>query len=219
MPGLRAIATLVATCLSVAALSAPGFAAAGRATPDWTWPISPGPPVVVRGFDPPELPWEPGHRGVDLLGTESTTVRAAGAGIVTYAGRVAGVGVVTVTHGELRTTYQPVTAAVTAGERVGTGDPIGTLAAAGSHCPPSACLHWGLRRGDTYLDPLRLVEPAGRPRLLPLGESAIGPGTEPAAEADRHPRDRPAAATTGAMPPGRPVSVPASLGALAGVRV
>ena len=44
---------------------------------------------------------------------------------------------------------------------------IGHLAAPGSHCPPRACLHWGWLRGETYLDPLRLVG-AAPVRLLPL---------------------------------------------------
>ncbi|GLW04924.1 hypothetical protein Misp01_00540 [Microtetraspora sp. NBRC 13810] len=35
-----------------------------------------------------------------------------------------------------------------------------------THCPTS-CLHWGLRRGPLYLDPLLLVG-ATHPRLLPL---------------------------------------------------
>jgi hypothetical protein len=36
------------------------------------------------------------------------------------------------------------------------------------HCGAlGSCLHWGLRRGDTYLDPLLLVRPR-RIRLLPL---------------------------------------------------
>ena len=45
----------------------------------------------------------------------------------------------------------------------------------GSHCFPAACLHWGWIRGETYLDPLRLV--GGEPvRLLPLWRDLpVGP--------------------------------------------
>jgi hypothetical protein len=32
-----------------------------------------------------------------------------------------------------------------------------------------ACLHWGLRRGETYLDPMTLLSPP-RVRLLPMGQ-------------------------------------------------
>ncbi len=53
------------------------------------------------------------------------------------------------------------------GDRVGAGDQIGTLTLPGSHCFPRACLHWGWLRGETYLDPLRLLG-AAPVRLLPL---------------------------------------------------
>ena len=45
---------------------------------------------------------------------------------------------------------------------------IGRLLLAGSHCAPAACLHWGLIRGETYLDPLTLVGAVPQPvRLYP----------------------------------------------------
>jgi murein DD-endopeptidase MepM/ murein hydrolase activator NlpD len=95
-------------------------------------------------------------------------VHAAGPGVVSFAGRVAGTGVVSIRHaGGLVTTYQPVQASVAAGERVAAGAVIGRLVEAGSHCLSGACLHWGLRRGTDYLDPLLLV--AGfTVRLVPL---------------------------------------------------
>ena len=66
--------------------------------------------------------------------------------------------VVAVTHPDgRRTTYQPVLAAVVRGEVVSRGAILGRVSAVGSHCLPLACLHWGLRRGSTYLDPLSLV--------------------------------------------------------------
>ena len=59
---------------------------------------------------------------------------------------------------------------------VARGSVIGTLQRGSSHCFPRACLHWGLLRGDTYLDPLTLVG-AGPVRLLPLsGACPGGPG-------------------------------------------
>jgi murein DD-endopeptidase MepM/ murein hydrolase activator NlpD len=134
--------------------------------PRFVWPIVPGRPV--RRFDPPPHPWLPGHRGVDLAAAPSTVVRAAGAGTVIFAGELAGRGVVSVAHaGGLRTTYEPVTASVRAGDAVAAGDELGTLQGGHPGCPESACLHWGLRRGDRYLDPLALLG-LGRVRLLPL---------------------------------------------------
>jgi murein DD-endopeptidase MepM/ murein hydrolase activator NlpD len=131
------------------------------------WPLDPE-PEVVREFDPPRAAYSAGHRGVDLRGRVGQPVRAALAGEVTYAGRLAGRGVVVVSHGPTRTTYEPVTAAVRRGDRVGRGEVIGALQWSGSHCLPLACLHWGLRRGETYLDPLELVGGGPQPvRLYP----------------------------------------------------
>ena len=124
------------------------------------WPVTP--PVVLRPFDPPAQPWLAGHRGVDLDSPPATIVRSAGVGTVLFAGRVAGRGVVSVSHaGGLRTTYEPVTATVVVGDVVATGDPLGRLE------PGHPGLHWGLRRGSLYLDPLALLG-QGRVRLLPL---------------------------------------------------
>jgi murein DD-endopeptidase MepM/ murein hydrolase activator NlpD len=68
--------------------------------------------------------------------------------------------------GGLRTTYEPVTPTVVAGQPVRAGEEIGVLDAGHPGCPVAACLHWGLRRGEVYLDPLALVGRA-RIRLLP----------------------------------------------------
>lgn len=137
------------------------------------WPLADGgPPVIVRGFDPPDQDWNAGHRGTDLAGRVGQSVHAAAAGTVAFAGPLAGQGVLVIDHGSVRTTYQPVTAAVRVGQRVQTGEVIGTLQA-GEHCR-RACLHWGLKRGEDYLNPLTMIGPgvgagvvAGPVRLLP----------------------------------------------------
>jgi murein DD-endopeptidase MepM/ murein hydrolase activator NlpD len=134
--------------------------------PVGVWPLQPE-PEVVRGFEPPDIVWGPGHRGVDLRGAPGESVHAALPGAVTFAGVLAGRGVVVVNHGDTRTTYEPVASTVKVGTVVPQGAVIGTLALAGSHCLPRACLHWGWLRGETYLDPLGLVGP-GPTRLLPL---------------------------------------------------
>jgi hypothetical protein len=142
-----------------------------HADPRWQWPLAP-PHQVVRGSDPPAHDWLPGNRGVDLAATVGQTVVAAGAGTVSFAGVIGGVGVVAVRHpGGLETTYEPVHADVGAGARVQAGAALGTVVAKGSQCAPGACLHWGLRRGSAYLDPLSLVG-AGRVRLLPMMSGA-----------------------------------------------
>lgn len=142
-------------------------AAAAEDDPVGQWPLRPEPEVVAE-FDPPADPWGAGHRGVDLAGHAGQVVRAALPGTVTWAGPLAGRGVVVVAHGDTRTTYEPVRASVAVGDDLAAGAPIGTLELQRSHCFPEACLHWGWLRGATYLDPLRLVGDPGPIRLLPL---------------------------------------------------
>ncbi len=146
----------------------PGPAPAGHGE----WPLLPR-PRVLAGFDPPTHAWGAGHRGVDLLGHPGQRVRTSLSGVVTFAAPLAGRGVVVVEHGDTRTTYEPVAASVEVGQVVLAGEAIGTLARAHSHCAPAACLHWGLLRGKTYLDPLTLVG-AGPVRLLPPHAVAVG---------------------------------------------
>ncbi|WP_319804419.1 M23 family metallopeptidase [Nocardioides malaquae] len=142
------------------------------------WPL-PGTPQVVTGFSPPDERWDSGHRGVDLASAPAQPVLAALPGEVTFAGSVAGRGVVVVSHGPTRTTYQPVLADVAVSTPVSAGQRIGWLHPAGSHCAPAACLHWGWRFGDLYLDPLDLVGGTGV-RLLPLwGLPGLLPGFLP----------------------------------------
>lgn len=133
----------------------------------YQWPLRPT--TVTRPFDPPAAPWLPGHRGVDLAGAVGAPVFAAGRGTVAFAGVVAGTPVVSIDHPKgLRTTYEPVQPLVRAGESVAGGQRIGTLIAGHPGCVAAACLHWGLRAGRTYLDPLALVG-AARVRLYPVG--------------------------------------------------
>jgi murein DD-endopeptidase MepM/ murein hydrolase activator NlpD len=155
---------LVAVVVAALALLAPG-----PSRPGWTWPVGSAqqPPVVTAAFDPPALPWLPGHRGVDLAAGPGEPVVAAGPGVVVFAGQVAGRGVVVVAHGGgLRTTYEPVAATVAVGRSVRGGDVLGVLDADGGHCATAGCLHWGASRDGRYVDPLALLR-ASRVRLLP----------------------------------------------------
>ncbi|MEV1328909.1 peptidoglycan DD-metalloendopeptidase family protein [Micromonospora costi] len=150
------------------------------------WPVD-GSPRLVRRFDPPPQPWLAGHRGVDLAAVPGAPVRAAGPGTVLFAGMVAGRPVVTVGHaGGLRTTYEPVQPSVTGGAPVSAGAPLGVLLPAHPSCPAAACLHWGLRRGEEYLDPLTLLG-LGRVRLFPVVGPVPQARPRPAAAAVRSP--------------------------------
>ena len=158
-------------------LLVPAVSAAADVQPgSGSWPLRPR-PEVVRPFEAPSSAWGAGHRGADLLGHAGQAVHAAQAGTVSFVGRIAGVGSVSVDHGDTRTTYQPVLPSVHRGEPVAEGAVIGHLAVAGGHCLPRTCLHWGLIQSrGTYLDPLVLVGAAAMPvRLLPLGGSVLKP--------------------------------------------
>ncbi|MFA7265470.1 MAG: M23 family metallopeptidase [Candidatus Nanopelagicales bacterium] len=193
-----AIAALWAT---VALTLMSTHAVAAQPSQDWIAPIgSSTSPPVVAGFDPPSKPWLAGHRGVDLAASIGTPIRAAGAGTITFAGQIAGRGVVTLTHGELRTTYEPVDATVGYGQRVAPGTVIGTVGI-GGHCSVT-CVHWGLLRGDEYLDPLLLLtwEPPVLKSLRRSGELRAtrhdSRSQEPAATARRALRSQQEASAT-----------------------
>ena len=127
----------------------------------------PEPLHVLRPFDPPATRYGPGHLGVDVRATRAQVVRAAGAGVVRFAGPVAGRGVVVVAHtGGISTEYEPIRPTVRVGARVRAGQPIGVVRGHHVGCP-GACLHWGARRGDVYLNPLDLLRPLGPVVLLP----------------------------------------------------
>lgn len=213
----------------------PGSAGAASAT-GWQWPLA-GVPTVLRAFQPPPTPYAAGHRGVDLAAPTGAAVLAAGAGVVGFAGKLAGRGVVTVLHGPLRTTYEPVSAVVRAGQPVSGGQQIGRLQPPMGHCGAGRpCLHWGLLRGSVYLDPLALVglrhsillpvwgrhlPSAGSAGAPPYAVGALAIGTGPAVTPGTDPVPRPTVMDRGPAatashrhptPPG--ASLPAVGGAL-----
>ena len=126
---------------------------------------TPVPGQLLSEFAPGPKQWSAGHRGVDLATSPGEEVASAAAGTVSFAGTVAGVGSVSVDHGGIRTTYTPVKASVSKGQRVKAGESLGTVTS--GHCQRS-CLHWGLTDGQEYFDPMQhLREP--ETVLLPLG--------------------------------------------------
>ncbi|WP_326596290.1 M23 family metallopeptidase [Streptomyces sp. NBC_01803] len=186
--------SVLTALLSILLLAAPaGPSEPGSAAPAFgAWPV-PGAagaarPLVARLWDPPPAPWAAGHRGVDLATEAGAPVVAPAAGRVSFAGEVAGRGVVTIElagqQGEgvpPRTTLEPVRATVAQGDEVAAGDVVGTVATAGPfHCA-GPCLHWGLLRGEIYLDPLARLAPgllrSGPSRLLPTEGVPVPEGT------------------------------------------
>lgn len=123
---------------------------------------------MLRDYDPPEVKWQAGHRGVDLRAAPGDEVVAPAAGTVSFAGSVGGRPTVAIeVGGGWRTTLEPVTASVDVGDEVGAGTVIGVVAR-GGHCD-GRCVHWGLRAGrggdERYRDPRTLVADL-RPSVL-----------------------------------------------------
>lgn len=145
-------------------VAVPGIA---KAEPD----ITVQPPLqgaVVGQFSVGANNWDAGHRGVDLAASVGQPVYASADGIVRYSGQVVDRGVVSLDHGTIRTTYEPLVPTVAAGARVRTGDLIGYLSPGHTGCAAAACLHWGMTDGERYYDPLNHLEPV-RVRLFPAG--------------------------------------------------
>jgi hypothetical protein len=88
------------------------------------------------------------------------------------------------------------------GAPVQPGTVIAHLSAAGSHCSPRTCLHWGLLQGKQYVNPLTLL-PRRPVRLLPLaGNPVLLTGNAvPLTVAADTTRVAPAAAASPAPPP------------------
>lgn len=136
----------------------------------WGWPLA-GKPAVVGSFDPPSKPWLSGHRGIDLAAPQGTAVLAPVDGTVSFSGVVVNRGVLTIaTANGLRLSFEPVDSTLHAGDAVFRGQSVGVVQGP-SHCdagPPGSCLHWGVRRGETYLDPLQFLMDLRPSILLPL---------------------------------------------------
>lgn len=124
---------------------------------------------VLRSFDPPVTAFGSGHRGVDLAAPAGTSVRAAADGVVAFVGQVGEGRWVAIEHGDgVRTSYGELgTIEVAVGDLVTRGATLGTVDGA-PHGGGLPALHWGARRGTTYVDPLAL--------LGVFRASLVGPG-------------------------------------------
>ena len=135
--------------------------------PSWAWPLSPR-PAVVRPFDPPPEPWLSGHRGVDLqAAADGVSVTSPADGVVAFVGVVVDRPVITIDHGGgLRSSFEPVRSSLRRGDPVTKGQQLGVLEP--GHCGQLPCVHWGVRRGEEYVDPLAFVMDLRPSVLLPL---------------------------------------------------
>lgn len=156
---------LAALALLVAILGWVPSQPASAEVPKGVLPVS---GAVVGAFAPPDVAWGSGHRGVDLASAAGTIVVAPRDGVVTFAEVLAGRPVLVVSHGAVRSTFEPVEALVPVGTSVARGQPIGRLVA-GHACAAASCLHWGLKADEVYLNPLSLL--GGEVRLVSDAEA------------------------------------------------
>ncbi|MGO4782596.1 M23 family metallopeptidase [Cryobacterium sp. W22_MBD10_FK3] len=132
----------------------------------WSWPVGP-PRDLVRPFEAPASRYGAGHRGIDLVAAEGHPVRSPADGVVTFVGTVVDRPVLSIQHGnDLVSSFEPVTATVSEGERVRAGQVIG-IVAAGAHCT-GRCVHFGVRRHGQYVSPTLFLGGLARAVLLPL---------------------------------------------------
>lgn len=128
------------------------------------------PPVrgrIVEPFRAPPCPYCAGHRGVDFDGQAGEPVRAAAAGVVSFAGNVAGTSYLVIGHDDgLRATYGRIRSGrVRVGQRVQAGQVLGVTGPEG--------LYFGLREGVRYVDPQPFLGRRRAPvRLVPLDGEA-----------------------------------------------
>jgi murein DD-endopeptidase MepM/ murein hydrolase activator NlpD len=169
-------------CSVVLLSSGPATAQEGA----WSPPVD-GP--VVRGYEPPHQGlFGPRHLGIDYGVPPGTAVRAAGDGIVVFAGLTGGSESVAIEHpGARRTTYAYLRRiAVGVGAAVRQGDRLGWSGESGPGHRPDR-LHFGYRVNGRPEDPASLFRPSSsrislapldRPECPRLGAHPTAPGRE-----------------------------------------
>lgn len=149
---------VLSVAVSIAALAASAGSLSASAPSCLLPPVDA--PVVDR-YRPGACPYCAGNRGLQYDVAPGTPVRAAAAGIVSFSGPVAGTYYVVVRHADgRRATYGQLD-----GSHLGPGNRIAAGASVGRS---AGGLHFGLRRGDEYVDPepfLGRLRP--RPHLVP----------------------------------------------------
>ena len=154
------VRALLAAALLTSALAATPAGAddLGNRNLDYRAPVD---APIVDHFRPPPAKWAAGNRGIDYETPAGTPVKAAEEGRVEFAGQVGGTLHVVVRHPDgLRTSYSFLaTITVVEGQTVARGTTVGIA---------GDSLHFGVRSGDTYIDPeLVLRGAAFSVRLVP----------------------------------------------------
>jgi len=177
----RAFLILAALLLTVAASLLVSSPRAGAA-PGWTWPVEGEILTAYRNGDDPYAAGQ--HRGIDIAARAGTSVGAAAAGTVRFAG-VAGSSGLTVSvrtsDGSFDTSYLHLSAvAVREGDEVTAGQRLGSVGTSGRRSVDASHLHFGVRDAGSrhlYYDPLSYLPPV--PRVAPEPRGVPVPVTEP----------------------------------------
>jgi Peptidase family M23/Palmitoyl protein thioesterase len=136
------------------------------------WFVPPVDAPIERGFDLPKGQYGPGNRGLEYAVVEGTSVRAAGAGTVAFAGPVAGRLAVSIDHaGDLVSTYTGMRQIYVArGDEVDQSHWLGET---------TDTFHFGVKLEDVYVDPqdyLGPIDTGEAIHLIPVREK--GPWTQ-----------------------------------------
>ena len=157
-------------CLVLVMLASLGPSSVADAS-ETPWLIPPVDGPIVRDYEEPLDRFGPGHRGIDIAAPDGAVVRAAGSGIVAFAGVAATMRAVTIDHGNgVETTYSDLaTTSLVAGQRVTEGTIVGAVGR--PHAGAPSGLHLGVRSNGRYVDPrlmLASIDVAGAIHLAPL---------------------------------------------------
>jgi murein DD-endopeptidase MepM/ murein hydrolase activator NlpD len=214
--GLAAVLSLVLLLAPVAGARASPAGSASSSTPRFDWPVV---GRVLRGFEPPPTPFSAGHRGIDIAAPFGTPIHAPAAGVVSFAGWVAGSMFVTIDHSaSLKSSFSWLS-----GIKVKKGETVtrGQVVAFTGHGHPDVAtphLHFSVRVDGNYVDPmaflgfpdlvslLRLVPLDGTPWASALAAAVFAPPPRMGAPSDAgcstcQPLDRRHGGTVPARPP------------------
>jgi murein DD-endopeptidase MepM/ murein hydrolase activator NlpD len=128
--------------------SSGGSSGGGSSSSGFIWPVN---GVVTSGFG---WRWGRMHEGIDIAAPTGTSIRAAAAGTVIYAGYMGGYGnIVVIDHGDgLSTAYAHQSAIYVGSGSVSQGTVIGAVGSTGSSTGPH--LHFEVRVNGSAVDPM-----------------------------------------------------------------
>ena len=206
---MKSLASGFAIASALLFAPSPALAAEG-----WAWPVR---GEILTHYRNGADPYAAGqHRGIDIAAADGTSVNAATAGSVTFAGSAGSAGLTVsmrTADGRFDLSHLHLSAlSVKEGDQLAAGDRVGSVGTSGRRSHPRPHLHFGVReaaRQHAYLDPLTLLsspalppEPRGAPvpaPARPVPAAAPVPAPRPA----RVPASRPVPRSAPRRLPGR----------------